>query len=927
MLGIRPTSRRRLYDRRSERGALDRLLAAVHEGRSGVLVLRGEAGIGKTALLDYAVETASGCRLARVTGVESEAELSFAGLHRLCGEMLHRLDHLPGPQRHALSSAFGLTRGAPPDRFLVGLAVLSLLADVAEEQPLLCVVEDGHWLDQASAQVLAIAARRLHAESVAMLVAIREPCASPRFEGLPELRVPGLPGRDARELLASVTPGGVDARVGERIVAETHGNPLALLELPRGLQPAELAAGFGLPGALPPVPDRIEQTFTRRVEQLPVATRLLLLVAAVEPTGQAQLLWRAAGRLGIGVDAVAPAVADGLVEFGVRVAFRHPLVRSAVYGAASPDQRRTVHSALADAIDPGHDPERRAWHRANAAAGPDEAVADELEGAAAGARGRGGLVAAATLLERAAALTPDPARRAERLLTAADSQLEAGSHGAASRLLDGADVGRLDELQHARLERMRAWIAFVTRRGRDAPSLLVSAARRLEPLDVRLARETYFEALEAAIAAAFHGSGPVLLEVAEAVRAAPPAHEPAQASDLVLDGLARLWSEGYAAAVPPLERALGACRHSDDLRTLHSAVRAARELWDHEAWLTLGTRWVEVARAAGALTLLPLALNHMTGATLMTGDLDAGEALIEEARSITTATGSPYISYAEVYLAALRGVEPTYDRIAEEMLEDAEARGEGYAITTIEYSTAILHNGLGKYGTALAAAQRACAPGTISRALPELIEAAARCGRPELAGPFLEQLSELAHCTGAELALGALACSRALVAEGRDAEDLFHEALDRLSRTRVRLHLARAHLLYGEWLRGEQRRLDAREQLRTAHRMLVPMGAKAFSDRAARELLATGERAPKPRAGSGGRLTAQEMQIARLANEGLSNQEIGARLFLSPRTVEYHLHKVFTKLGIGSRTELGNVPPGVVGSVGQPRRGDRGRRD
>ncbi|MDB5065038.1 MAG: LuxR family transcriptional regulator [Chloroflexi bacterium] len=922
MLGTRPTSRRRLYDRRSERGALDRLLGAVHEGRSGVLVLRGEAGIGKTALLDYAVETASGCRVARVTGVESEAELSFAGLHRLCREMLHRLDHLPGPQRHALSSALGLTPGAQPDRFLVGLAVLSLLADVAEEQPLLCVVEDGHWLDQASAQVLAIAARRLHAESVAVLVAIREPCAAPQFEGLPELRVPGLPDRDARELLASVTPGGLDARVRDGIVAETHGNPLALLELPRGLQPAELAAGFGLPGTLPPVPDRIEQTFTRRVEQLPAATRLLLLLAAVEPTGQAQLLRRAAARLGIGVDAVAPAVADGLVEFGVRVAFRHPLVRSAVYGAASPDQRRTVHSALADAIDPIHDPERRAWHRANAAAGPDEAVADELERAAARARGRGGLVAAATLLERAAALTPDPARRAERLLTAADSQLEAGSHGAASRLLDGADVGRLDELQHARLERMRAWIAFVTRRGRDAPSLLVSAARRLEPLDVRLARETYFEALEAAIAAAYYGSGPVLLEVAEAVRAAPPAQEPAQASDPVLDGLARLWSQGYVAGVPPLKRALGACLHSDDLRTLHSAVRAARELWDHEAWLTLATRWVQVARHTGALTLLPLALNHMTGATLMTGDLDAGAALIEEARSITTATGSPYISYAEVYLAALRGVEPTYDRIAEEMLEDAEARGEGYAITAIEYSTAILHNSLGKYGTALAAAQRACAPGTVSRALPELIEAAARSGRPELAGPFLEQLSELAHCTGAELALGARACSHALMVEGREAEDLFREALDRLSRTRARLHLARAHLLYGEWLRGGRRRLDAREQLRTAHEMFVPMGAKAFADRAARELLATGERAPKPTVGSGGRLTAQEMQIARLAHEGLSNQEIGARLFLSPRTVEYHLHKVFKKLGVGSRTDLGNVLPGVVGNTGQtaPRR-------
>jgi hypothetical protein len=392
MLGTGPLGRSRFCDRRRECSALDRLLGAVHEGRSGVLVLRGEAGIGKTALLEHAVRTPSGCRIARVTGVESEAELSFAGLHRLCGpEMLHRLDHLPGPQRDALSSAFGLTTGTAPDRFLVGLAVLSLLADVAEEQPLLCVVEDAQWLDQASAQVLAIAARRLHAESVVMLFAIREPCAAREFEGLPELRVQGLADRDARELLASVTPSGLDARVCDRIVAETRGNPLALLELPRGLEPAELAAGFGLPGTLP-VPHRIEKSFTRRVEQLPAATRLLLLAAAVEPTGEAQLLWRAAARLGIGVDAAAPAEADGLVELGARIAFRHPLVRSAVYGAASPEERRTVHGALADVIDPGIDPERRAWHRAHAALGPDEAVADELERAAHRAQSRGSLL-------------------------------------------------------------------------------------------------------------------------------------------------------------------------------------------------------------------------------------------------------------------------------------------------------------------------------------------------------------------------------------------------------------------------------------------------------------------------------------------------------------------------------------------------------
>ncbi|MDB5064308.1 MAG: LuxR family transcriptional regulator, partial [Chloroflexi bacterium] len=901
-----------------ECAALDRLLATVHEGRSGVLVLRGEAGIGKTALLDYAVGMASGCRVARVTGVESEMELTYAGLHRLCGpEMLHRHDRLPGPQRDALGSAFGLTTGAAPDRFLVGLAVLSLLADVAEEQPLLCVVEDAQWVDQASAQVLAIAARRLHAESVCMLFAIREPCAASQFEGLPELRVDGLPDRDARELLDSVTPGGLDARVRDRIVAETQGNPLALLELPRDLEPAELAVGFGVPG-MPAVPHRIEESFTRRVEQLPAATRLLLLVSAADHSGEALLVWRAAALLCVGVDASAPAEADRLVKLDVRIAFRHPLVRSAVYGAASPDQRRTVHGALADAIDPGLDPERRAWHRAHAAAGPDEGLAVELERAADRAQARGSLVAAATLLERAGALTPDRARRVERVLTAAEAHLDAGSSGAASELLDAADVGLLDELGRARLERMRARIAFVTGRGRDAPPLLLSAARRLEPLDVRLARETYLEALDAAMFAGSLGGGRGVLEVAEAARAAPPAPEPPQASDLLLDGLAVLHTEGYAAGVPMLKRAVRAFLDGSDLRWLQPAVRTAWQLWDEKPWLTLATRAVEFARGTGALTALPLALTQLAGATALTGDLAATAAMIEEATSITTATGSPPLRHAEVFLAAWRGHELEHSALVEEMVEDAEARGEGLAITIIEYSTAILHNGLGNHGAALAAAQRACVGGeTLHWALPELVEAAARSGRPELARPFLQRLSELAQCSGTDLALGLRACSLAFVAEGQDAEDLFREALDRLSRTRARPHLARAHLLYGEWLRAERRRLDARKQLRIAHEMFVSMGVNAFASRTARELLAAGECVPQPRGEIPGRLTAQEAHIALLANEGLSNPQIGARLFLSTRTVEYHLGKVFTKLGIGSRTELGRVLPTVAGAAVQ----------
>jgi DNA-binding CsgD family transcriptional regulator len=523
-------------------------------------------------------------------------------------------------------------------------------------------------------------------------------------------------------------------------------------------------------------------------------------------------------------------------------------------------------------------------------------------------------MAAAAFLERAVALTPDAGRRAERALNAAHAHLDAGSPGAATGLLDATDVGLLDQLHQAQLERMRARIAFLTGRGRDAPPLLLRAARRLEPLDVLLARETYLEALEAVTFAGSLASAGGVLEVVEAARAAPPAPEPPQASDLLLDGLAALLTEGYAAAVPTLKRALSAHRDSEDLRWLGLAVRIAWQLWDHEAGLTLATRAVQSARDTGALSLLPLNLTLLAGASVMTGDFAAAAALFDEKASITTATGSPPIYLAEVYLAGWRGLEADHARIAEEMLEYAEARGEGWAITIVEYSTAILHNGLGNHGAALAAAQRACAPGdTNNWALPELVEAAARSGRPELARPYLRQLSEVAQCSGTELALGLRACSLALVAEGRDAEDLFREALDQLSRSRLMPHRARAHLLYGEWLRGERRRLDAREQLRTAHETFMSMGAKAFADRTARELLAAGERAPTPRVESGGRLSAQEAQIARFAHQGLTNQQIAARLFLSRRTVEYHLGKVFTKLGIGSRTEFGQVLPGVGG--------------
>ena len=905
-----------LRGRRTECATLDRLLEAARGGHSGVLVLRGEAGVGKSALLEYTREAASEFRVTQAAGVESEMELPFAGLHQLCATLLDRLDRLPPPQRDALGTAFGLTSGTRPDRFLVGLASLSLLSDAVDQEPLLCLIDDAQWLDQSSAQVLAFVARRLKAESIALFFAEREPVELDSLAGLPELRLEGLSDVHARELLGSVVSGPLDERVAERIVAETHGNPLALLELPHGSSAVDLAGGFELTAALP-LPNLIEESFRERVERLPAESRRLLLVAAAEPIGDPALLWQAAERLELGPEAAAPAEAAGLLTLGVRVTFRHPLLRSAIYGAASPEERRSAHRALAAATDPKIDPDRRAWHRAQATLAPDEEVAAELERSADRARARGGLTAAAAFLERSAALTPDPSLRARRELTAAQAKHEAGAPTAALKLLAATDEGPLDELQRARLERLRAQLAFALRRGSDAPPLLLAAAKRLEPLDAGLARETFLEALAAAIFAGRLGGGRGVLEVAEAARAAPPAPQPARTIDLLLDGLGSRFTDGYAAGVLPLRQALDAVSrdegHSeDDIHWLWLACRIAPDLWEDETWHELAARQLQLARDAGALSVLPLAATYRAGVHVHAGEFAAAAALIEEADAITEATGNAPLGYTSLVLAAWRGREAEALELIEASREDAAGRGEGRAITLAEYATAVLYNGLGRYREALAAAQRASEHddlGLFGWALIELVEAAARDREPQLAADALELLSERTGLTGTDWALGIEARSRALLDEGQGAEDLYLEATERLGRCRIKVHLARAHLLYGEWLRRQNRRIDARESLRSAHELFSTMGAEAFAERAARELLATGETARKRTADTRGQLTAQETQIAELAREGHSNPEIGAQLFISPRTVEYHLHKVFTKLEISSRNELQRVLP------------------
>jgi DNA-binding CsgD family transcriptional regulator len=911
-----------LSGRDEQQSALDELLKAVRAGESRALVLRGEAGMGKTALLEYLVERASDCRVARTTGVQCEMELPFAGLHRLCAPMLDRLERLPEPQREALGTAFGLSAGQPPDRFLVGLAVLNMFADTAEEQPLVCLIDDAQWLDRTSVLVLAFVARRLLAESVAMVFATRTRGEEQDLADLPELMVEGLRDADARALLGTVVPGRMDEQVRDRIVAETRGNPLALLVLPRGLTQAELAGGFGLPSTLP-LPARIEASFQRRAAPLGAASQLLLLVAAAEPVGEPTLVWRAAQQLGIGPEAAVPAAETGLLEFGPRVRFQHPLVRSAVYQSASPADRRRVHAALADATDPDLDPDRRAWHRAEAAPGPDEDVAAELERSAGRAQARGGLAAAAAFLERSAALTLEPIRRAERALAAAGANAQAGTHDAALRLLATAEAGPLDELQRGRADLLRGQIAFALNYGSDAPPLLLRAAKRLAPLDVALARETYLEALSAGLVAARLASGG-LPEIAQAARAAPPPSQPPRGPDQLLDGFALLITEGHQAAAPMLKRAVQAFRGRDvttaeELRWLWLAGVAAENLWDDESWDLLSTRDVQLARDTGALGVLPIALSTRAGVHLFAGDLSAAAALAEEVAVVTEVTGSRIAPYGALGFAAFSGNGAESARLIESGTRDAVERGQGSGLTFILWATAVLCNGLGRYRDALAAAQRARQdpPEQVFSiwATVELIEAATRSGMLDHAADALQQLSGSTRASGTEWALGIEARSRALLNTGQAADNLYREAIDRLGRTRMRVELARAYLLYGEWLRRERRRIDAREQLRTAHEMLAEIGMEAFAERAALELRATGETARKRTVETSSHLTTQEAQIARLARDGLSNPEIGIRLFISPRTVQYHLHKIFTKLDISSRSQLDRAllsDPGAV---------------
>lgn len=902
---------------------IDELIDRVRRGRGGALVIRGEAGVGKTALLDAFAERAQGATVLRAGGVESERELAFAAVHRMCGEMVAgSIDDLPRPQGAAIKVAFGLSDAEqPPDPFLVGLGVLNRLSFEGAERPLVCLIDDAQWLDRTSAQTLAFAAHRLDADPVAVVFAVRDPIE--QFGGLPELLVEGLSPEDSRTLLASRLPAPLDERVRERFIEEAHGNPLALLELPRAFSTAELAGGLGIEDSRSTrILSLLDEGFSRRAEALPADTRLLLLIAAADPTGDPALLWRAAALFEIDPEAAAPAEADGLLGIGDRVVFRHPAVRSAIYRAAEPQERRRAHRALADATDPALDPDRHAWHRAQGTLGHDEEVAAELARSAERAQGRGGMAAAAAFLSKAATLTPDPGRRAERALASAHLNLMVGSTDEALALLSTAETAPLDEDARARLDLVKIQLDYATGHDADDAHRLLAVAKRLEPIDADLAIQTYMEAFGIAVIAGGLDDGVDVTAIATAAEAASglPSSPQGHLRKLLLDGATRLVRAGYAAGTGRLADALAGCRVTIDgyyadgslsrngsaARWLSLAVYSAIALWDHEAWDDLSAHQIEVIGAVGDLAMLPLSLNSRALMFTQTGEMAAAASLAEEIEAVAELTGSRMPPYAAIVLAARRAQEGDPTDLLDAGIEAARVRGEGLGVAFLHWESAFLDNGFGRYDDALASARLAMEhpDGQPGLWIPELIEAAVRSGELEQAESALQVLSAAAQAGGTDWAAGVEARSRALLSAGDSAEALYMEAIDRLGRTPARVDLARAHLLYGEWLRREGRRSQAREELRRSRDMLEAIGLFAFSRRAARELAATGERVRRRTPEARDDLTVRETQIARLAAAGLSNRQIGEELYISHRTVGYHLGKVFTKLGADNRAQL-----------------------
>jgi DNA-binding CsgD family transcriptional regulator len=906
-----------LLGRTEERQRLVDLLGEARAGHGGAVVLRGEAGIGKSALLDGLALRALDCCICRAVGVESEMELAYAGLQQLCGPLIDLAIDLPTPRRDALEKVFGLSTGYPPDRFLVGIAVLDLVAVAAQGRPVIWIIDDAQWLDRSSLQTIGFVSRRLSAERIFVAIASRDTGDDDELTGLPELQLAGLSTDDAGTLFDSVVTGPTDPAVRDRIIAETRGNPLALLELPQAWTKAEAVEGLPESAGVP-LTGRLELAFAKRLGDLPADTQTLLALAAAEPTGDTALLWSAAQELGLDWSAAAPAERAGLIEFGPRVQFRHPLVRAAAYRAAPLRKRLDVHRALADVTDPIRDADRRAWHRASSTVTHDEDIAAELEHAAGRAKARGGLLAAASLLERAALLTPDGARRSNRTLAAAQAKRDGGALDAALRLLPAVECEPVSELRGALAEQLRGRIAFDLRHGTEAAELLLSAAQRLERFDPRLARETHLEALTAAVWASGPESRDVIHKAAKAALAAPTGDDSPTTSDLLLDSLALRVTDGYEAAVPALRLALAAVRDhdigTDDVDSLmwlavnRFAGIIAIEVWDYEAGLDVSARQVRVAREAGALVQLQFALNFLANNLLLTGDTRTAAALVEEERLLSTMTRVAAVGYSSMLLAAMRGDAVNAVPMIESTIDKATANGQGRIIALSLYVSAVLYNGLGRHAEALDCARKVVEGDVLgyqTLAAAELAEAASREGDTDLLADVSGWVRARADATPTDWALGIAARVQAFGADDADADRLFRESIEHLGKTTLRVELSRSRLLYGEWLRRRGLKGAARVQLAAAHHELTEMGIDGFAERARRELSATmGRRTRRFVDAPSVQLTSQEALIAELAQQGLSNREIGGRLFLSPRTVEWHLRNIFGKVSVSSRRQL-----------------------
>ncbi|WP_345046361.1 helix-turn-helix transcriptional regulator [Streptomyces rameus] len=879
------------------RAAIADLIAAARSGRGGAVVVRGEAGIGKTTLLRHVLDAQVGLRVLWVNGAEFEADFAYAAVHQLTRPLHDRIGRLPARQGNDLSVAFGLGEGSAPSQFAVALGVLGLLSEAAGESPVVCVVDDAQWLDRASAQVLAFAARRIGAEPIALVFGLRDPHGVDELDGLPELKLSGLSDQAARDLLASGVPVPLDDRVRERILAEARGNPLALLELPRRLGPAGLAGGFGLPTPASPA-NRIEQSYRERVSRLSPGARMLLLIAASEPLGDPGLLWRAADLLDVKPEAGTEAEAEELIELGGRSRFRHPLVRSAVYAAASPADRRLVHGALADVTDPQTDPDRRSWHRSQAAPRPDEDVAADLLRSAERARRRGGAAAEAAFLQQAASLTPDPRFRAKRSLAAARAALEAGAFETAITLVDAAEHGPIDDAGRVEAELARGQAAFFRDGAADAVGHLIRAAG----LDPGRARLYLLDALQAGLVVG--RSSPACRTALQAARQAPvpPGHR--TGADDLLDTLVA-YLDGDLATVSVLSRMLSDTTDPLWSRRLSLAALLAVELWDFALEERFATQAVTAARSSGALMILPVGLWMRAMAAAQRGALLDASALLGEADGIAEVTGVPVHWYGHLQVAAVRGRAAEARPLIDRVLAESRARSKGMLTAMAHSAAAFYANGVADHRAALESATLALTDGdlsTSSMALPELVEAAVRCGQDAVAREAFARLDEHTRAAGTDWALGVRAALGALLSD--EPEALHAEAVARLGAGGMRTWHGRALLHQGAWLRRDGRRRESLEALRAAHDLFTTTGAEGFAERARAELAAAGEQARSVTRGVLEALTGQELNIARLVATGATSREVADRLFLSPRTIDAHLRNIFKKLDITSRRQL-----------------------